>query len=170
MILLLALLAALPQDPPAREKTASFSFVRPRGWGRNELQNNTIGLAPPGADAQQCSVFIFPGQAGELNELVFHDRMFQSLTPLCQIDKTSKAYRGSWQFTWAKILNPQKQNQWLILYTTKSGPHLNFVDFPFLAIRGLLTLSNPRLVQPWDRGRPARTRISSADRAQATRI
>src|SRR5258706_9819575 len=121
MILLLTLLAALPQEPPAREKTASFTFARPRGWSRNDLPNGVIGFSPPGADAQQCSCFILPGQAGEINELVFHDRMFQSVTPLCQIDKTSKAYRGSWQFTWAKILNPQKQNQLLILYTTKSG-------------------------------------------------
>ncbi|MBI3857356.1 MAG: hypothetical protein HY293_16840 [Planctomycetes bacterium] len=128
--LLLALLAALPsQEAPAREKASSFTFVRPKGWARQEMQNNVTGLLPPGADAQQCSCFIFPGQAGEINELVFHDRMFQSITPLCQIDKTSKACRGSWQFTWAKILTPQKQNQWLILYTTKSGPHLETLYF-----------------------------------------
>ena len=130
MILLLALLATLPaQDPPAREKASSFTFARPKGWARQEMQNNVTALLPPGPDAQQCSCFILPGQAGEINELVFHDRMFQSVTQLCQIDKTSKAYRGSWQFTWAKTLNPQKQNQWLILYTTKSGPHLETVYF-----------------------------------------
>jgi hypothetical protein len=87
-------------------------------------------LSPPGADAQQCSVFIYPSQNGaELNELVFHDRMFQTLTPLCQQDKVAKGYRSSWQFTWAKIITPQKLNQWMVLYTAKSGPRLEAVYF-----------------------------------------
>jgi hypothetical protein len=131
-VFVLALLAALPQqDPPAREKAPGFTFVRPKGWSRQELQNNVIALAPPGADAQQCSVFLYPSQNGaDVNELVFHDRMFQALTPLCQIDgKVDKAYRGSWQFSRAKILTPQKQNQWLLLYTTKSGTRLESVLF-----------------------------------------
>lgn len=128
----LALLAALPlQDPPAREKAAGFTFVRPKGWSRQEIQNNVVALAPPGADAQQCSVFIYPTQNGaELNDLVFHDKMFQALTPLSQIDgKVDKGYRGPWQFSRAKILTPQKQNQWLLLYTTKSGARLEAVLF-----------------------------------------
>jgi len=128
-LLLLTLLAALPQEQPAREKASSFTFVRPKGWDRQQLQNNVTALLPPGPDAQQCSCFIFQGQVGEINELVYHTQLFQSITNLCQIDKTAKAYRGSWQFTWAKILNPQKQNQWLILYTTKSGQHLEAVYF-----------------------------------------
>lgn len=128
-LLMLVLLALNLQDPPAREKASSFTFVRPKGWDRQTIQNNVTALMPPGPDAQQCSCFIFPGQNGEVNELVFHTQMFQSITNLCQVDQTAKAYRGSWQFTWAKILNPQKQNQWLILYTTKSGPHLEAVYF-----------------------------------------
>ncbi len=128
--LILSLLAALAQqEPPAREKASSFTLIRPRGWARQEMPNNVTALLPPGPDAQQCSCFIFPGQVGEVNELVFHDQMFQSVTPLCQIDKSSKAYRGSWQFTWAKIITQQKQNQWLLLYTTKSGQHLETVYF-----------------------------------------
>ena len=126
-----ALLAALPlQDPPPREKAAGFTYVRPKGWNRQDIQNGVLMLAPPGADAQQCSVFIYPSQDGsQVNELVFHDRMFQTLTPLCQIDKTQKAYRGSWQFTWAKIITPQKLNQWMVLYTTKSGARLEAIYF-----------------------------------------
>ena len=129
-LVLLAVLAALSlQDPPAREKSSGFTFARPKGWNRQEIQNNIIMLSPPGADAQQCSVFIYPSQAGEIHELVFHDRMFQTLTPLCQIDKDQKAVRGSWRFTWAKIITPQKQNQWMILYTTRSGARLEAVYF-----------------------------------------
>jgi hypothetical protein len=129
--LVLALLAALPlQDPPAREKTSGFTYVRPKGWNRQEIQNGILMLTPPGADAQQCSVFLYPSQNGaQSNELVFHDQMFQMLTPLCQQDKVQKAYRGSWQFTWAKIITPQKLNQWMVLYTTKSGARLEAIYF-----------------------------------------
>src|SRR6185503_16355470 len=75
--------------------------------------------------------FVYPSQDGaQVNDLVFHDRMFQAVTPLCQIDgKVDKAYRGSWQFSRAKILTPQKQNQWLLLYTTKSGARLEAMLF-----------------------------------------
>ena len=39
----LALLAALPlQDPPAREKAAGFTFVRPKGWTRQEIQSRVF--------------------------------------------------------------------------------------------------------------------------------
>jgi len=113
-LLLLAVL--LPQDPQARERASAFTYVRPKGWDRQELPNKTVALRPPGDNAQHCSAFLFPGQNGELNELVFHDQMWQAVTPLCQIDgKIDKAYRGAWQYSRAKILTPQKQNQWMIL-------------------------------------------------------
>jgi hypothetical protein len=126
----LLLLAVLPaQDPPAREKASAFTYARPKGWTRQDLPNNVIALRPPGDDGQQCGLFILAGQNAELNELVYHNQMWQQLTPLCQVDKTEKAYRGPWQYTRAKVLTPQKQNQWMGLYTTKSGPHLEALLF-----------------------------------------
>src|SRR5437762_2664694 len=124
-VAVLLLASLLPQEQPAREKASAFTYARPKGWTRQELPNKTIALAPPGDDAQHCSIFIFPGQNGELNELVFHDRMWQAVTPRCPVDgKADKAYRGAWQYTRAKVVTPQKQSQWTNLYTTKSGPHL----------------------------------------------
>jgi hypothetical protein len=127
----LLLLAVLPpQDPQPREKASAFTYVRPKGWDRQEMPNKAVTLLPPGDDAQHCSVILFPGQTGELNELVFHNQLWQAATQVCPVDgKMEKAYRGSWQYTGAKILTPQKQSQWMILYTTKSGPHLEAVVF-----------------------------------------
>jgi hypothetical protein len=124
-LVVLALLAALPQDPPPlREKASAFTFLRAKGWSRLEMANNMVALAPPGPDAQQCSLFIFAGIVGEVNDLVYHDKMLQSVNRGCQAEgKIEKAYRGSWQYTRMKVLNAQGQPQWMALYTGKSDAH-----------------------------------------------
>ena len=127
-LFLLAILS--PQDPQAREKASAFTYVRPKGWDRQDMPNKAVTLLPPGDDAQHCSVILLPGQNGELNELVFHNQLWQAATRVNQVEgKTEKAYRGSWQYSGAKILTPQKESQWMILYTTKSGPHLEAALF-----------------------------------------
>jgi hypothetical protein len=130
-LLVLALLAFPPQDPPAKETASGFIFIRPRGWNRQEIPNqNMVALMPPGPTAQQCSLFIFAGQNGDLNELVYHDKLFQSVTQGSRVDgKINRAYRGGWQYSHAKILNAQHQNQWLVLYTTKVGTRMEGIFF-----------------------------------------
>src|SRR4029450_8337032 len=93
---------------------------------RQEVKaNNTVVLAPTGAAGSQCSLTIFPGQNGELNELVFHGNLFQAITQGCQVDgKIDRGYRGSWQYSRVKVITPQKQPSWMILYTTKVDTRL----------------------------------------------
>ncbi len=128
-LLLAALL--LQSEAPAREKASGFTFLRPKGWTRQELANNTTALIPPGPDAQHCSFFIFQGQKNpELLELVFHDRMVQALSQGSTLQgKAEHGYRGSWQFSRAKYVTAQGQPSWLAVYTTKVDTQLEAVMF-----------------------------------------
>lgn len=122
--LLLALLTAIPQaDPPAPEKASGFTFLRPKGWSRNALDTGAIALQPPGADALECSLFIFPGQDNaDMAEEAFHDKMFEALTQASKVDgKVEKTTRGAWRASAARVLTAQQQESWLAVYTTKAG-------------------------------------------------
>lgn len=129
-LLLLALFLAPPQDPPPREKASAFTYVRPRGWSRQDLDNKSVVLLAPGPDAQRCSLFIFSGQTGELNELVFHDQLLRLVTQGSRVDGiVDKAYRGNWQYSRLKTVTPQGQETWMILFTTRSDAHLESLLF-----------------------------------------
>src|SRR5436190_3251246 len=130
-VALVLLAALLLQEPSAREKASGFPFLRPKGWTRQELANNTTAIIPPGPDAQHCSFFIFQGQKNpELNELVFHDRMVQALSQGSRLEgKVERAYRGAWQFSRAKYITAQGQPSWLAVYTTRADTQLEAVMF-----------------------------------------
>ncbi len=131
LLFLLAILAAPLPETPVREKASGFTFVRPKGWSRQDVkENNSVVLAPPGPAAQQCSVFIFLGQNGELNELVFHNNFFQAVTQGLQVEgNVDRAYRGSWQYSRARARNSQNQLSWLTVYTTKSDTRMEGILF-----------------------------------------
>lgn len=128
---LLALLAALPQaDPPEREQASGFTFVRPKGWSRQEAQNNSVAILPPGPDGQQCSIFILAGSDGEAPEPEFHEKMFQGVTQGGKPEGTiERATVGGWQASRLKFITAQEQPSWISLYTIRSGTRLEAVLF-----------------------------------------
>lgn len=128
---LLALLAlVLAQDPPAREKASSITYVRPKGWNRTEFPNGAIGLIPPDPDGRQASLYILPGQRGELNDLVWHTRIVQAMTQGAQVvGQPEKAYRDNWQYTRMKTLNAQRQDVFVAVYTKKVDDRLEAIVF-----------------------------------------
>ncbi|HZE96585.1 MAG TPA: hypothetical protein VE981_06145 [Planctomycetota bacterium] len=128
MILLLLPFLFQTPEPPAREKASSITYVRPKGWTRQEMPNGIVALIPPDPDSRQCAIFILQGQRGQTNELVYHNTLFQSALQGSQVDGTpDRAYRGSWQFTRARTVNAQRQNSWIGLYTTRVDDRLEGV-------------------------------------------
>lgn len=128
---LLTLLAlTLAQDPPAREKASSITYVRPKGWNRQEYPNGAVGLIPPDPDGRQCSLYILPGQRGDLNDLVWHTRIFQAMTQGSQVvGQPEKAYRDNWQYTRVKTVNAQRQDVFVAVYTKKVDDRLEALVF-----------------------------------------
>jgi hypothetical protein len=130
-VLALSLLALLQAAPPEREKASGFTFVRAKGWARNALDNGAIALQPPGGDALECSLFIFPGQDNaDIAEDTFHDKMFEALTQASKVaGKIDKSTKGAWRVSVARVIAAQEQESWIAVYTAKSGNRVEVLMF-----------------------------------------
>jgi hypothetical protein len=128
-LLLLAVMATAVQNPaPAVRETASgITFSLPSGWTRRQLENQSVGLSPPGQDGQNFTVLILPGRPNDVAHAAAHDGVFATMTTGGRIEGgVRQSTVAGWRRSEARVVTAGR-SVWTALYTIQADRKLEAV-------------------------------------------